>query len=134
MPLTISLVVLVAITAFVAGLVVLVIGILLGWRDSMRRSDQLFQDLSSAFRPAISAHSSELNALLAAHESQRRAEHAKLRDDISAMRADLEWLAGERMIEQAIQMCRDGHSTSEVSRETGLPQETVRTLTLLRAH
>jgi hypothetical protein len=50
------------------------------------------------------------------------------------MRADLEWLTGERMIEQAIQMCRDGYSSREVSQETGLAPEAVRTLNMLRAH
>jgi hypothetical protein len=134
MPLSPSFVVLVAITAFVAGLVVLVVGILLGWRDSMRRSDELFQDLIRGFRPELGAQSDALGALIATQDSQRRAEHAALRDSLDTMRADLEWLTGERMIEQAIQMCRDGQSTGDISRQTGLTHETVHTLNMLRAH
>jgi len=133
MPLTLTLPVLVALTAFVIGLAVLVVGVLLGWRDSIRRSDALFQDMISGQRDPA-ADPAAFGALLAEHDDRRAAEHLRLRESLDAMRADLEWLTGERMIEQAIQMCRDGYSTRDVSAETGLAQDTVRTLNLLRAH
>lgn len=134
MPLTVSLTIMVAITAFIIGLLVLLVGVLLGWRDSIRRSDELFQDLISGIRPELGAHVGDVGALLADHENRRAAEQTRLRENLDAMRADLEWLTGERMIEQAIQMCRDGHSAKEVSHQTGLAPEAVRTLNLLRAH
>jgi hypothetical protein len=57
-----------------------------------------------------------------------------LRNDLSAIRADLEWLAGDRMIEQAIQMCRDGLPADKISADCGLSPESLRSLKVLRAH
>lgn len=134
MPMTFSLPVLVVLTALIAGLVLLLVGILMGWREVVRQSATLRQDVIAQMTPVFGAHTRQIETLLSAHHDQRQSEDAALREDLSAMRADLEWLAGERMIEQALTMFREGVPVKEVSTQLGLPLETVRTLNLLRAH
>jgi len=134
MPVTLNMPVFLALTALIAGLVLLLIGVLLGWREVVRQSAAMRQDLIAQMTPEFAAHTRQIETLLSAHQAQRQTEDDAMRQDLSAIRADLEWLAGERMIEQALTMFREGVSVSEVSQELGLPVETVRTLNLLRAH
>lgn len=134
MPVTLTLPVVLALTALILGLVLLLIGILMGWREVVRQSAAMRQDLIAQMAPEFAAHTRQIETLLSAHHAQRQTEDEAMRQDLSAIRADLEWLAGERMIEQALSMFRDGVSVTEVSQELGLPVETVRTLNLLRAH
>lgn len=134
MPLTFSMPVLVVLTALIAGLALLLVGILMGWRDVIRQSATMRQDLLAQMSPELSAQTRHIQTLLTAHHDQRQTDDAAMRQDLSAIRADLEWLAGERMIEQALTMFRDGVSVKDVSAELGLSVETVRTLNLLRAH
>lgn len=134
MPLTFSLPVLLAMTALIAGLVLLLVGVVMGWREVVRQSATMRQDLIAQMDPALTDHARRIETLLAVHHAQRQTEDEAMRQDLSAIRADLEWLAGERMIEQALSMFREGVSVKDVSAELGLPIETVRTLNLLRAH
>jgi hypothetical protein len=134
MPVTFTLPVVLALTALMAGLVLLLIGILMGWREVVRQSAAMRQDLIAQMAPEFAAHTRQIETLLSTHQAQRQTEDEAVRQDLSAIRADLEWLAGERMIEQALSMFREGVSVTEVSQELGLPVETVRTLNLLRAH
>jgi len=134
MPMTFSLPVLIALTAVIAGLVLLLLGVLLGWREVVRQSAAMRQDMLAQMTPEFTAHARQIETLLAAHHDQRLTGDEAMRQDLSAIRADLEWLAGERMIEQALTMFREGVSVKDVSTELGLPIETVRTLNLLRAH
>lgn len=71
---------------------------------------------------------------LQAQDQRRQAEAVALRDDLNALRADVEWLTSERMIEQAIAMCREGLPNSEIGDTLGLSSDTVRTIRLLRTH
>ena len=134
MPITLSFPVMIALTAILAGLLCLLFGILLGWREVVRQSANMRQEMLAQMTPQFAAHRQDIETLLSAHNDQRQTGDAALRQDLSAIRADLEWLAGERMIEQALTMFRDGVPLKDVSAELGLPIETVRTLTMLRAH
>lgn len=58
----------------------------------------------------------------------------QLRVDLTALRSEMYWIAGESVINQAIQMCRDGLPSDQIGADTGLPEETVRALRLLRCH
>jgi pilus assembly protein TadC len=134
MPVTLTSPVLLALTALIAGMVLLLIGVLLGWREVVRQSATMRQELIAQMSPEFTAHTRQIETLLSAHHALRQSEDEAVRQDLSAIRADLEWLAGERMIEQALTMFREGVSVKDVSQELGLPVETVRTLNLLRAH
>lgn len=71
---------------------------------------------------------------LQAQDQRRQAEAVALRDDLNALRSDVEWLTSERMIEQAIAMCREGLPNHEIGDTLGLSSDTVRTIRLLRTH
>ena len=119
-----------ALSALVLGLVLLAVGALLGWRDANRRLAAETRDAADM----VAGLGQRLEQALAAQDARRSDEHRRLSDDLSAMRAEVDWLAGERMIEQAAQMCRDGVPAARIGEDLGLSQDTVRTIALLRAH
>lgn len=59
---------------------------------------------------------------------------AGLRTDIQHLKSDVEWLAGERMIEQAITLAQTGLEAEEIGRELGLTRETAETIRMFRRH
>jgi hypothetical protein len=129
-----SLPILVVATAFAIGLILLAAGVLLAWRDAVQRFGGNHAALQSTLLPEIGTIIARIETRLATHEDQRASDMEQLRQNIAQMRADVEWLAGERMIEQAIEMCRDGLSSDRISAELGLQPDAVRTLKLLRTH
>lgn len=58
----------------------------------------------------------------------------RIHSDIQSLQTDLEWLAGERMIEQAIEMARIGHTATDISTDLGMPLEAANTITKYRRH
>lgn len=59
---------------------------------------------------------------------------AGLKADIQHLKSDVEWLAGERMIEQAIQMAQSGLEPDDIGRELGLTRDTATTIATFRKH
>lgn len=59
---------------------------------------------------------------------------AGLKADIQHLKTDVEWLAGERMIEQAIQMAQSGLEPDDIGRELGLTRDTAQTIATFRKH
>jgi hypothetical protein len=129
-----SLPILLVASAFAVGLVLLAAGVLLAWRDAMQRFGGKPVDLHSTLLPEIGRLIDRIETRLSAQERQRATDMEHLHQNIVQMRADVEWLAGERMIEQAIEMCRDGLSNDRISADLGLQPDAVRTLKLLRTH
>ncbi|AXQ93646.1 hypothetical protein ORIO_07800 [Cereibacter azotoformans] len=64
--------------------------------------------------------------------------HASVLDRISAttdsLQSDLDWLTGERMIEQAISLARKGEQPEAIAAEVGLDLEEARAIARLRRH
>ena len=58
----------------------------------------------------------------------------RVHDDIRSLQSDMDWLAGERMIEEAIAMARTGQSASHISTELGLSVEDAETIARFRKH
>lgn len=58
----------------------------------------------------------------------------RLHDDIRGLQTDMDWLAGERMIDEAIAMARNGQQSQDISAELGLPMDAVQTITRFRKH
>lgn len=121
-------------SAFAIGLILLSTGVLLAWRDSVQRRKTVQVELQPSLLPEIGNIIERLESRISTHEHQRVNDMEHLRQNIAQMRADVEWLAGERMIEQAIEMCREGLTTERISQDLGMQPEDVRTLKLLRAH
>ncbi len=59
---------------------------------------------------------------------------AGLKADIQHLKSDVEWLAGERMIEQAIHMAQTGLQPDDIGRELGMTRETAETIAAFRKH
>lgn len=84
------------------------------------------------------AFAQRLESLLA-EQTQRQSEVlsdalAGLQHDIRHLKSDVEWLAGERMIEQAITLAQTGLEADEIGRELGLTRETAETIRMFRRH
>jgi hypothetical protein len=59
---------------------------------------------------------------------------ASLKADIQHLKSDVEWLAGERMIEQAIALAQTGMDPDDIGRELGLTRDAAETITVFRKH
>ena len=117
-------------TALVGVLGLLTVAALLGWRHANHRlaaAEVAATDLAVEALRRVEARLDGLQAL-------RAEETLRLGADLSALRADIEWLTSERMIEQAAQMCRDGANPDRIGEDLGLSGDTVRTIALLRTH
>ncbi|WP_435256735.1 hypothetical protein ACSBLW_11360 [Thioclava sp. FR2] len=75
-----------------------------------------------------------LSTMFAMMEEAQQARFDALRSDISSIRAEIDWLTGEQMVEQAINMARNGVSVEEINAELGLSQEVAETLNATRVH
>ena len=70
-----------------------------------------------------------------AEQSRRQGDVlASLRADIQHLKSDVEWLAGERMIEQAIALAQTGMDPDDIGRELGLTRDAAETITVFRKH
>lgn len=58
----------------------------------------------------------------------------RIHSDIQSLQSDMDWLAGERMIEQAIEMARTGRTANDICTELGMPLEAANTITTYRRH
>jgi|GEM_PF-4277714 len=95
---------------------------------------------------ALAQDSTEVAAALAARVEGMIAEQARrqadvltvalagLKADIQHLKTDVEWLAGERMIEQAIQLAQSGLEPDDIGRELGLTRDTAHTIATFRKH
>lgn len=57
-----------------------------------------------------------------------------IRQDLAEMRGDIEWLASDRMIAEAIELARQNAKPAEISTEPNRVEESVRALKVLRRH
>lgn len=130
---SISLPVLIVLSVVVIGLTLLSVAALLAWRDALQRLGRPVVDPVATVPPEVGALLARVERRLA-DAQDCSAEMARMHQTLLQMRADVEWLAGERMIEQAIEMCRAGLSNESISADLGLHPADVRTLRLLRAH
>ncbi len=59
---------------------------------------------------------------------------AELKAEILGLKSDVEWLAGERMIEQAIALAQSGIAAEEIGRELGMSRDAAETIVAFRRH
>ena len=91
-----------------------------------------------AFQSVRAAHESMaaplvLEAVEAADLRQVEA-MSEAMNELRTIRAEVEWLSGERMIDQAVNLARDGLDASFISRETGLSLDDAETINRFRRH
>lgn len=80
------------------------------------------------------ALSQRIETLLGDHERRLTEAFASVRDDLSGLKSDVEWLAGERMIEQAIALAQTGSDPDEIGQELGLSRDAAATIAMFRKH
>ncbi|MBO6854410.1 MAG: hypothetical protein JJ872_11705 [Marivivens sp.] len=57
-----------------------------------------------------------------------------VRDDIRVLQSDMDWLAGERMIDEAITMARSGRDAHDISTELGMSVDAAQAIAEFRKH
>lgn len=126
---TLGLVGTVSLLALAGGLSALGLGLwrLLRGKPAERHADDRMLDL-------IREGNERLGALMAMMDASNTARLDGLRQEISSVKADIDWLTGEKMIEQAIAMARDGISAEEISADLGLSIEAAKTVQAMRRH
>lgn len=118
--------------AFIAGLASLGIGMIHFLKSHRHAASSNGPDTDIA--QLIRDGEERLAAMVAMMDETQQARLDALRSDISSVRAEIDWLTGEQMIEQAINMARDGVTAEEISAELGLSQEAAETLQVMRVH
>lgn len=76
----------------------------------------------------------QMNILARRLEAHQELMMNRLQEDIRGLQSDMDWLAGERMIEEAVNMARCGQNPSAISSELGLSMDAAETITLFRKH
>lgn len=82
----------------------------------------------------VEAISQRVAALLQDHERRLTDAFSHVREDLSGLKSDVEWLAGERMIDQAIALAQTGSDAEEIGQELGLSRDQAATIALFRKH
>ena len=118
--------------ALVAGLISLGIGMAQFLRNRMQAPTSNAAETNIA--ELIREGEERLSTMVAMMDEAQQARFDALRSDISSVRAEIDWLTGEQMIEQAITMARNGVTAEEISAELGLSQEAAETLQAMRVH
>ena len=107
--------------------------------DDTALADELALVAEAQVAPEASVEAAEELAArmegLIAEQTRRHVDAlAGLRADIQHLKSDVEWLAGERMIEQAIALAQSGLEPDDIGRELGLTRDTAETIAVFRKH
>jgi hypothetical protein len=125
------------ITGLAGGLLLLAAGIVLCLVEFGRRLAALRAE-SAAAADALSARLEDVARRVELSVARRDGDRDEALDalaaDLAAVRAEVEWLGGERMIDEAVRLCREGVPHGRIGEDLGLSPETVRAISLLRAH
>ncbi len=119
-------------TALMGGICTLSLGL---WRMSAARKAEGPEtgpdaDLASLIREG----EERLTSMVAMMDATQQARMDSLRSEITAVKADIDWLTGEKMIEQAISMARDGIAAEDISADLGLSFDAAHTISVMRRH
>lgn len=122
---------------FMAGLALIIIG----WRARRTAAEAHAPEAVPAApeMPAdpidqVEAISQRVATLLQDHERRLTDAFSHVREDLSGLKSDVEWLAGERMIDQAIALAQTGSGVEEIGQELGLSRDQAATIALFRKH
>jgi hypothetical protein len=124
-------------TGLFGGLVLLAFGLIQAQRETGRRLADLRADMLHAQADrmtAIADLAAAVGRLEARLDAPRDDGLSAVSADLAAIRAEVEWLGGERMIEEAVRMCREGIPARRVGEELGISADSMRVISLLRAN
>lgn len=114
------------------GVAMILIG--LRQRQIARRMAEAEADPAVDHELAAQTITRRVEEMLGEHERRIVEAVSGLRDHLGDLKSDVEWLAGERMIEQAIAMARDGSDPETIGQDLGLSRDTAATIALFRKH
>jgi hypothetical protein len=123
------------ITGLVGGFLLLAGGVILSLVDFGRRIAAMRAEVGT-LSDLVSRMDEAVMRLERAETpgQDRDAMLAAIAADLAATRAEVEWIGGDRMIEAAVRMCREGHAHAKISEDLGLSLDSVRAIALLRTH
>lgn len=121
--------------AVVAGAALVGFGLWRIWGERDTRTEGDFASLAGNDPEEVADMiGARIGDLLAKQQSHQAEALAALRADLQGVKADVEWLAGERMIEQAIALAQSGSTPDAISEELGLSRENAAAIALFRRH
>lgn len=127
---------LITLGALLGGIASLSLGL---WRMSSARRTVAEAEAMPTLQPTDIANliregEDRLTTMVALMDASHQARLDSLRQDITAVKADIDWLTGERMIEQAITMAREGIPAEQISEDLGLSYDAAHTIAVMRRH
>lgn len=122
----------VSIAALFSGVVILGIGL---WQWQHAGKSVLSKtDVEKELARLIREGEDRISQLLQTLDASQRDQIDGMRLELTSVKSDIEWLTGERMIEQAVSMARDGMSAEDISADLGLSLEAAQTISVIRRH
>jgi uncharacterized protein YdbL (DUF1318 family) len=122
------------VSALTVAVFALLGGLFLSWRAIQRQAEGAAAAQMAGLADLLGAHTQQIESLLEQQAIARRIEGQQIAQNVETIQADVEWLAGEKMIEQAMSLVRDNLPLSQISQNTGLSHDTIRTLAQMRTH
>lgn len=120
----------VSVAALLAGAAILGTGLWRWVQTSRAEKAKAEVDLAELIRTG----EQRIAALVATLDASHKARLEDMHQELTSVKSDLEWLTGERMIEQAVSMARDGMSAEEISADLGLSLDAAQTISVMRRH
>ncbi|MCC5964950.1 MAG: hypothetical protein JJU24_02325 [Natronohydrobacter sp.] len=122
------------ISVLVIAIMALAAGLMLSWRELRRQQRSDLEAALACLHGELSESQARTEALLLREAEARIAEHEEISRHVETIQSDVEWIAGEKMIEQVMTLVRENMPVSQISRETGLSHEKITTLATFRTH
>lgn len=122
------------ISVLVVAIMALAAGLILSWRELRRQQRSDLEVALACLHRELNVSQTRTEALLLREAEARVAEHEEISRHVETIQSDVEWIAGEKMIEQVMTLVRENMPVSQISRETGLSHEKITTLATFRTH
>lgn len=116
----------------VAGAALMGHGLWQMWKA--RQITEPADDMEARISAMIQGTEARIAHLVSGLDARQKQGTDAVRSDIAAMKSELDWLTGERMIDQAIAMARSGLSAEDISADLGLSLEAAQTIRAVRRH
>jgi uncharacterized membrane-anchored protein len=132
MHMSLGLIELISIAALISGTSVLGFGLwrVIAARRTLGSEPQIAAEITNLIREG----EERLTSMVAMMDAGNQANLASLRQELTTVKADVDWLTGEKMIEQAITMAREGIAAEEISADLGLSFDAAHTISVMRRH
>lgn len=122
------------ISVLIIAIMALAAGLVLSWRELKHQQRSDFEGAFACLNRELNESQARIEAMLLREAEARLVEHEEISRHVETIQSDVEWIAGEKMIEQVMTLVRENMPVSQISRETGLSHEKITTLATFRTH